>query len=106
MHGLDNPRGAPHVLDLARRLDRPLPIDQGGCVDEPGIGQVLLERSQASGAEVSSEMKPTVSEKITRAPCGSFAARNVGSSVANRRSSAMTSDAVSLLNSVDFPAFV
>jgi hypothetical protein len=51
-------------------------------------------------------MKPTVSDRIALSKPGSEISRIVGSSVANKRSSASTSARVSRLNSVDLPAFV
>jgi hypothetical protein len=53
-----------------------------------------------------SEMKPTVSDRITVSPCGSLIAREVGSRVANSMFSASTSAAVRRLKSVDLPALV
>ncbi|MCY1176147.1 hypothetical protein D9M73_164080 [compost metagenome] len=54
----------------------------------------------------SSETNPTVSDRIALSIPGSAICRSVGSSVANSRSSAMTSAPVMRLNSVDFPALV
>jgi len=51
-------------------------------------------------------MKPTVSAMITSRSRGKRSRRVVGSSVANRRSSASTSLWVSVFSSVDLPAFV
>ena len=53
-----------------------------------------------------SEMKPTVSDRMTRRPPGSSTARIVGSSVAKSMSFASTAAPVSRLNSVDLPALV
>jgi hypothetical protein len=52
MHGLDDARGAAHVLELARRLDRPLPVHEAGRVLEGRVGQVALQRGVAGRAEV------------------------------------------------------
>ena len=52
MHRLDDPRCPAHVLDLAARLHRPLPVDKTGAIDEAGVRQVALQRSKAGGAEV------------------------------------------------------
>ena len=51
-------------------------------------------------------MKPTVSLTSTRRREGRVSGRTVGSSVANMRASASTSDRVRRLKSVDFPALV
>ncbi|GJE15287.1 hypothetical protein FOHLNKBM_6370 [Methylobacterium longum] len=53
-----------------------------------------------------SEMKPTVSDRITVSPWGSLVARAVGSRVANSMSFAVTSARVRALNRLDFPALV
>ena len=51
-------------------------------------------------------MKPTVSDRMTRRPDGSFSPRMVGSSVAKSWSCACTSAPVMALNNVDLPALV
>ena len=65
-----------------------------------------VARKAATSMVGRSEMKPTVSERMIFAPCGSAAARSVGSNVANSISAESTLAAVMRLNTVDFPALV
>jgi hypothetical protein len=65
-----------------------------------------VARNAATSMVGKSEMKPTVSESMTRLPCGRSTARNVGSSVANSMSADRTAADVIRLNSVDLPALV
>jgi hypothetical protein len=65
-----------------------------------------VARKAATSVVGRSEMKPTVSDRITSVPSGSFTARMVGSSVAKSMSLAITSAPVRRLKSVDLPALV
>ena len=51
MHGLDDAGSVAHVVDLGRALHGALPVDQRGGVNEPSIGQVLLQRGEGGGGE-------------------------------------------------------
>jgi hypothetical protein len=81
--------------------------DVAHMADEVGV-QHLLQRGAEGGDKLvgRSEMKPTVSDRITSVPSGSFTARMVGSSVAKSMSLAITSAPVRRLKSVDLPALV
>ena len=46
MHRLDDAGGAAHELDLARRLDRALPVDQRRRIHELGVRQMRLEQAR------------------------------------------------------------
>ena len=65
-----------------------------------------VARNAATSVVGKSEMKPTVSDKMTRNPLGSSTARNVGSRVAKSMSAESTLARLSRLNSVDLPALV
>ena len=52
MHLLDDARRDAHVLDLARRLHRALPVHERGCIDPLRLRQVLGQRRIRSRAEV------------------------------------------------------
>ncbi len=45
VHRFDDPGGLAHVVDLGRAFDRSLPVDQGGRIDEAGIGQMPVQRA-------------------------------------------------------------
>ena len=89
-----------------RNDDRGIGADRllGDAVAFLRIEQVDLV--QATSWVGSSEMKPTVSDRMTWRRDGSLTTRIVGSSVANNWSRATTCAAVSRLNSVDLPALV
>jgi hypothetical protein len=48
---LDDAGGLAHVVDLGVALDRALPVDQPGRIDEAGIRQMLLQRGEGGRRE-------------------------------------------------------
>jgi hypothetical protein len=46
VHRFDDARGVSHVADFRLALDRALPIDEGRGVNEAGIRQMFLQRSE------------------------------------------------------------
>jgi hypothetical protein len=75
-------------------------------ITSASITSSSVARKAATSMVGRSEMKPTVSDRMTRLPCGSATARKVGSSVAKSMSADKTLASVRRLNSVDLPALV